>query len=252
MKTIFTLLASLVLSISVFATDRPSGSLFVRSNNPGDMKVVLDGRTFESGENTLMIGTVSAGNHDVKIFRQRSFGNFNGFVRKYELVYDDNLFVKPGRQVSITIDRFGSANIYEQKMRKNKGKDWDDNDQGFDRKYKDGDRNGGYVSSNGYNDYRNSRTISDREFDYVLQSIQTEWRESNKMESARHIITTNYFTSDQVKQMIQLFSFENNKLELAKLAYKKTVDPENYQCVFNTFYFSSSKAELSRYIQDCR
>lgn len=252
MKTISTLLASLILSISIFASDRPSGSLFVLSNKQGDVKVILDGMRFESQDNSIMIPNVNKGNHDVKIFRERNAADFGMFARKYELVYDGTVFVKPGRQVSITIDRYGRAVIDEQKIRGNRGRDRDDYDHDFDRNYNDGDRDGNYRNDDRSSDFRNSRAISSRELDYVLQSIQKEWFESNRMESARQIINTNYFTSDQVKQMLQLFSFDNNKLELAKLAYKKTVDPRNYQCVFDELSFSSSKAELSRYIQSCR
>lgn len=250
MKTIFTLLTSLALSISVFASDRPSGSLFVRSNNPGDMKVVLDGRIFETGNNTLMIRDIDKGIHDIKVFRQRSFGAFSGFVRKYELIYDGNLFIKPGRQIFLTIDRFGRTDIDVRKIRGIRDQDWNEDDHDYN--YNDRDRDSRYDSDNRFNDYKNSRAISDRDLGYVLQSIRNEWFENNKMQSARQIINTNYFTSDQVKRMMQLFNFESNKLELAKLAYKKTVDSRNYQCVFNELYFSSSKAELSQYIQNCR
>ncbi|MBK7291378.1 MAG: DUF4476 domain-containing protein [Chitinophagaceae bacterium] len=32
----------------------------------------------------------------------------------------------------------------------------------------------------------------------------------------------------QVKEMMLLFTFENNRLEIAKLAFSKTVDKNNY------------------------
>ena len=48
------------------------------------------------------------------------------------------------------------------------------------------------------------------------------------MKSAEQIIHTNYLTVGQVKQLIALFNSEDNKLELAKLAYDKTVDQSDY------------------------
>ena len=51
--------------------------------------------------------------------------------------------------------------------------------------------------------------------------------------------------------MLQLFSFEGNKLELAKQAYSKTLDKQNYQCVADVLMFRSSKDELARFIRDC-
>ena len=43
-------------------------------------------------------------------------------------------------------------------------------------------------------------------------------------------------------------SFEDTRLELAKAAYYKTVDTENYFIVNKEFWFSSSVDELSRYL----
>lgn len=221
MKTISTLLASLILSISVFALDRPSGSLFVQSNDRGNVKVMLDGKLFESRDNTLFIQDVRSGNHDVKVYRQRNSGMYSTYVQNYELVYDGRLNVNRGKQISITIDRFGGVKINEQKNRGDRGYI----DQDYNRPYHSDNRSDRYDSDYRDNDFRFSRAISDKELDFVLYSIGKEWFESNKLESARHIIATNYFTSGQVKSLLQLFSFESNRLELAKLAYKMTVDP---------------------------
>ena len=56
----------------------------------------------------------------------------------------------------------------------------------------------------------------------------------------------------QVKEMLLLFSFENNKLELAKQAYASTVDKRNYSMVYDVFSFNTSKTELDRFIQGRR
>ena len=128
--------------------------------------------------------------------------------------------------------------------------DYYDNDSGNgrDKGWKDkDDRNSGYGTYNGY-----VSVMSNVEFQRVLDCIDKEWFENNKMKSAMQIINTNYFTSFQVKQMMQLFSFESNKLELAKQAYSKTVDKQNYQCVSEVLMFRSSKEELARFIRDCR
>ena len=70
------------------------------------------------------------------------------------------------------------------------------------------------------------------------------------MKSATQIINTNYLTSEQVKEMLQLFSLENNKLSLAELAYDRTVDKRSYFVVNDVFSYSSSKDELARYIRN--
>ena len=90
--------------------------------------------------------------------------------------------------------------------------------------------------------------MNDREFKSVLQAIEKEWLESNKFKSASQIVKSNSLSTAQVEQILLLFSFENNKLELAKQAYANTVDKGNYSMLFDLFSLSSSKTELQRYI----
>jgi hypothetical protein len=72
------------------------------------------------------------------------------------------------------------------------------------------------------------------------------------MSKARLMIDQNYFTSRQVKDICLLFTFENNRLELARYAYGKTVDRENYDLVNEVFSNNSNKKELAQYIRDYR
>jgi len=85
-----------------------------------------------------------------------------------------------------------------------------------------------------------------------LNSISDEWLESNKFKSASHIVKNNSLSTAQVEQILLLFNFENNKLELAKDAYLNTVDKKNYPMLFDQFSYSSSKRELEKYIDSCR
>lgn len=62
------------------------------------------------------------------------------------------------------------------------------------------------------------------------------------------MLPNNRVTSAQVKELIQLMSFENNKLEMAKFAYRYTTDRGSYFIVNDTFSFSYSKTELVQYI----
>jgi hypothetical protein len=70
------------------------------------------------------------------------------------------------------------------------------------------------------------------------------------MATAKQIIDRNYFTSQQIKDLLLLFTFENNRLDLAKYAYGKTVDKGNYFIVNDAFTFNNNKEKLSAYIRD--
>lgn len=253
MKTIFTLLASLFLGVAVFAADaKPKSMLTIRSVDNADIRVVIDGRRFEPNGNAMMIRDLESGRHNIKVYRSRSTGRINIFGARYELVYNNNLTVRPKTHTRISIDRNGRTSIDERRIagnsngRGNRDRDIDwegDRDFNYDRDGQWGD----YDDNNGYD-----RGMDDREFSRVLQSIEKEWLESNKIKSAIQIVKTNSVTSAQVRQMMQLFGFENNKLELAKQSYANTVDKRNFGVVNDLFSFSSSKEDLARYIRNFR
>ena len=252
MKTIFTLFTSLLLSVALFAADaKPKSMLIIKSNDAGDVKVVLDGKRFESNTNTITIQDLNAGSHTIKVYHQKSSGVFNIFNKRYEVVYNTLLNIKPGTMISLTIDRFGRTSMQESKiLRGRQGRGWEnDYDRGNDHVY-DYDRDGKFGDYD--NNYGYSSGMSDREFSRLLQDISKEWLESNKLKSATQIVKTNSLTAAQVKQMVLLFSFESNKLELAKQAYMNTVDKKNYYMLNDVFSFNSSRDELARYIRSCQ
>ncbi|MBK6398682.1 MAG: DUF4476 domain-containing protein [Bacteroidetes bacterium] len=57
-----------------------------------------------------------------------------------------------------------------------------------------------------------------------------------------------YLTTNQVIQIINLFSFDSSRLEFAKFAYGHTVDRNRYFQTYNSFTFDSSVNELSEFI----
>ena len=72
-----------------------------------------------------------------------------------------------------------------------------------------------------------------------------------KVGTARDAVSSNYLSSFQVRQVLQLFSAENDKLELAKLSYRNMVDAQNFRQLYDLFSYQS-QAELDRYIRDTR
>ncbi|HMR90815.1 MAG TPA: DUF4476 domain-containing protein [Chitinophagaceae bacterium] len=246
MKTIFTLFASLLLSASLLAADfMPKSMLTVQSAGNEDIRVVVDGRRFETDANRIVIYDLGTGRHSIKIYRERRNGFFSILGSRYELVYNTSIQVKNRSHIQVSIDRNGRASMVESRLIANGRNSNMGNDRYFDFE-KDG-RRGDYDYNDTY-----ARAMNDREFKAVLQAIDKEWLESNKLKSALQIVRNNNLSSAQVKEMLLLFSFENNKLELAKQAYANTVDKRNYTMVYDVFSFSSSKTELDRFIRGGR
>jgi Domain of unknown function (DUF4476) len=242
MKTIFTLFLSSLFSLSLLAYDGSRLSIST-VNDRMDLKIEVDGQRMKMQDNSITLGNLNDGYHNIKIFRDlKKKGNGFGFGRKNEeVIYNSRVYLRRGFHLDITVSRFGKVFTDERKM--------DQNDEWFeedDRRYDDRDnRDGGY--NNGYN---NVMTVA--EFNQVKQSLQKEWFENNRITSAKFIIENNNFTTVQVKELMQLFSFDDKKLEIAKLAYRKTVDKQNYYLINEELTFSSNKEELARFIRESR
>ena len=275
MKKIFTLFSSVLLSIAVFAAaPKAKTMLTIQSQVRADLRVVIDGRRFEPNSNFMRLQGLQAGYHTVTIYREKTGGIFNMMGKRYERIFSSSITLRQRTNLVMTVDRFGRTSLKETRFdgwnngggngRNNRyddrsydrGRDngWgEDYRQGQDFDYDVDGRLGDYDWNNGYSNDRFGNAISDREFSRVIQGMENEWLEANKMKSATQIISTNYLTSAQVRQMMQLFSMENNKVDLAKQAYGKTVDQRNFlSTISDQFSFSNSRDELARYIRNFR
>lgn len=238
------------LTVSLFANDaRPKGMLTVKSTDMSAVRVVLDGKQFESTSNAITVSDLNAGYHSLKIYYLKNSGRFSFFNKKYEVVYNSSVNIKAGTSILLSVDRFGKTTMTESRVAGGRfDRDWGSDDHNFD--YDHNGQRGDYDNNAGRdNDYGYSRGMNDRDFYQVLQSIGKEWLESNKLKSAEQIVSTNSLTSAQVKQMVLMFNIENNKLALAKDAYRNTVDKENYSMIYDVFSFNSSKDDLARFVR---
>lgn len=95
---------------------------------------------------------------------------------------------------------------------------------------------------------RNGYAMSPRQLDDMLSSLRKQTFEDTRIKTAKQMISANCLSSAQVAKMCQEFTFEANRLELAKFAYAYCVDPNNYYKVNDVFTFSSSTDELTEFV----
>ena len=235
MKKIFTLLLSSLFSLSLLAYDGSRLSI----SSPGmttELKIEIDGRQFSMKNNSITLSYLSEGHHQVKIFRDKKRNAF-GFARK-QVIYNGSIYLKRGFHTDITVNRFGKVMTDEQRIDVNNDL-YDDNDDYYDND------NGGWDG--GYRDI-----MSAREFETLKDQLRREWFENNRLTSVCTVIEKSFFTTAQIKELMLLFTFEGNRLSVAKSAYRKTVDKENYYRLNEVLTFSSSKDELARFIRESR
>ena len=163
------------------------------------------------------------------------------------MIYNSSVYLRRGFGLDIIVSRSGKVFTDESQMDQNDDYYGDDENDHHGNNYHGNDNNNNGGWDNGYGNVMNNR-----EFESVKEQIRKEWFEANRLASTKVIIDKNNFTAQQVKDLASLFSFENNKLEIAKYAYRKTADKQNYYVVNDAFSFSSSREELARFILEAR
>jgi Domain of unknown function (DUF4476) len=265
MKKISTLSFGILLSIASFANFAPN-RLKVSAEGNANIKVTVDGNRFDQqvNDNSAVFENLNPGYHAVKVYQvaDKRAGWFGrNRIDDYRLIYSVSVNIKPLFETSIVVNRFGKASIDEQPIRTGfDNRKWNDDYRKNDRDYSNhNDRRNddrGYGGSNsGYsndNNYSYSQLMSNDDFFAVKRMLERESFDDTRLVIAKHIADVNSLTSIQVKEMAQLFSFDNSKLDFAKYAYTKTIDKNNFTVVCNVFSYSSSKAQLLDYIKNCR
>lgn len=235
MKKIFTLSAALLFTGILFAQSK----LSISSTGNADIRIMIDGRKYPANSNTVMLSNLNSGYHSIKIFRvpnNRDRYQYGYRKNKYELVYNGNLYLKPRYHTDITINRFGKTFVDEQLL-----------SAGY---YEEEEDDWGVDNNDQYFDNYGRRAMDNSAFQQFKQSCEKEPFDDTRMKIAKQFMPMNYFSTAQVKELIGIFSFENNKLDMAKYAYDYTVDKGNYYLVNDAFSFNTSKEALMDYIKN--
>jgi len=255
MKNIFTLLLGGLLTSSAFANN-----ITLTFPNNRNYQVTIDGRNlsgYNYSNNTIYLNNLQYGQHSIEVYRMRR----NGLLgNRNNLVYSSSFNSSPQYDLNITIDDDGRVqmhqsrnNDYGRNSRGHNHRGYDNNDNWGNRRDEDGDdrdyrRNNGYDNG-GWNSNRYSQAMSDYDFNQLVQKIRSQW--IGKFSTAKDAMNNNYFNTYQVRQILQLFSSESDRLDLAKLCYKNLVDQQNFRQLYDLFSYQS-QSELDRYTRDFR
>ena len=207
-----------VLICALFAASAYSQSLRVSFNGKKDFNLVVDGTSYSSGNylnNDVVVNNLP-GQHNVSLYRV----NRNG---KSKRLYSSTVNLSQGEEVHLTVNGNGS----------------------IDRE--DNSSNAAYGYGTGY---RSPMTSS--AFNEVYRNVNNQWSQSAKLSTARDVFNTNsyYFSTDQARQIIELFTSEANRLELLKLAYDNVADQANFNQLYNLLRSQSSRNELDNYVRN--
>lgn len=87
------------------------------------------------------------------------------------------------------------------------------------------------------------------DFIRIKSLVKEQKFEKDRMNVALQAIRGKLLTADQIADLAKLFAFESDRLNFLKSAYDGCFDKKNYFVVYQTLEFSSSKDELTRFLQ---
>ncbi len=96
--------------------------------------------------------------------------------------------------------------------------------------------------------YQAPVAIGDAAFRRKYDEVKSKSFDDDKMERIKEAFEYDNLKTDQVVELMKLFSFDDKRLETAKFCYKKTVDKENFYKTYDLFSFSSYKTQLKDWV----
>lgn len=93
-----------------------------------------------------------------------------------------------------------------------------------------------------------NRPMSANDFAAFYKRFKSEAFDDNKTELAKVALINIKLTSEQVKELIACYSFEDKGLDFAKWAFRITFDKENFYTLADKFKFQSNKQTLLDFI----
>lgn len=233
------LLTALALFFVFTAALQSQGSyLQVSLFDDGDFSVTLDNVTLGRG-NFAEFDNVSAGEHSLKIVRILE-------NEATENAFDGKIKIPSGSDLYAVIDEYNTFVIYKKKK------------YGFNRYVPAGElsrkcgEDGVKINKDNESTSKDSeckfKVMKKDDYSDLKKSINNRNFEASNSATLKTAIDNNYFTSDQVVELLRYFTFEDTKLDIAKYIYKKVCDPGNFFKVYEIFDYDSSVQELKNYI----
>ena len=108
------------------------------------------------------------------------------------------------------------------------------------------------VWNRSYGGYGGAPMMRQSDFNNFFKMYKDETFDKDKLSFFRAQKNIVSFTTEQVGQLMEELSFDDNKLIIAQEAYPNVVDPQNYYQLQNKFTFSSGKKKLSEFLQSVR
>lgn len=128
---------------------------------------------------------------------------------------------------------------------------WNNNNNNYNN---NGNGNGWNNNNNNNGGYWGTpnNCMNTSNFDAFKQTVARSKFDSGRMDIVKAQMNNAWISAAQLKDLVNLFTFESSKLDMAKFGAVHVVDRQNLFMIYDAFTFESSKTEFAQVITNLR
>ncbi len=212
----------LIIGISISYAQRygtPQSVLTIQEEDGNFFQVTVKGRTYNSTNGVVSISSYDLGVCYIQIARPR---NSMGAMQE---VYRGRLVIPAGTHLMLFLTRYSNLETIAEVPLNSLGNS--------------------YAPTPIDNTPQYPAEVN---IPALVETINNEAFDKEKLMVAKQALRRGNIYAAGVERIMRQFSFDDARLEFAKYAYKRCIDPQNYYRVNNAFTFDSNKEKLNNFI----
>jgi hypothetical protein len=258
--------------------NRGYSEVFLRIPENGYFTVTIDDQTISNGNGRFRFFDLNSGNHTLSISTGRNlifrtkFSTFNNTRMILDFFIFEGLYLLHTDQLShqgminnqygniwnnfwngyytSPLDNYGWDPNYGQNPYGNNNQNWNNNQN---NNWNNNQNNNNQNNNNqNWNNNQNQNNFNYQNFEEFYKVVKSQTFEDTKIEIITSQSRNTRWRTDDIKRLLLLLNFENNKLEVAKACYQNCIDKQNYFNIYSVFTFDTSVTELNRFINGGR
>jgi hypothetical protein len=230
-KTIFLGLAMLFATLSFAQNNRSSAEVFLQIVNPGKYNVYLDDEL------------VGSGNGRFRFYDVYNTAPILSIIQGNTVVLKQRIRVIPQQRLVLSFEDKRLITLKQLIMYRNRQYALNDFD-GYT-----GDYNTGIVPPLPPQPEVNYRLLSDEAFQAFLTQYRKESFDDGRLRMINVVSKNSSLLSAQARVLLKSFSFDDERLKVARNLYKNVADPQNYFTLSDIFVFPSNKDDFLKYLE---
>lgn len=220
-----------LLITTLFSQAQIKGNVTISTTGISNLKIKFGGKQYSLQDRSVTFQSLEPGSYSLIIYQlqQKTTGG-----TAYIEVFNNNITVNAKKHLEVSVLRFGKIAWDEGNIESD---DW---------------ASTGYqpVPGQPVGTGNNYGTVSDEQFALLKKSVRDATYDSDKLITGKVILKNNLFTSAQIKELCRLFTYDDQRLEFAKLAYESCADKGFYITILDVFTYQSTKSSLLEFIKN--